>query len=131
VFLRRLTTFPRLAVLVGILFVVNCGGNGDDPNNPSGNPPPISRDWDYAALGDSLAFGVAALQGYVPRYAEFIRTDTQAELRVFNLGVPGCTSSDLLNALRNDASLRNQVMNAEVVTFECFWARETSIFQPC
>lgn len=109
-----------LSVLLGVFLLANCGGGDDQSNTPTTPPaaPQPTLDWDYAALGDSLAFGVAAQQGYVPRYAEFIRADTQANLRVTNLGVPGWTSADLLNALRNNAAIRNTIMNAEVVTFD-------------
>jgi hypothetical protein len=41
--------------------------------------------WDYVALGDSLAAGVGARRGYVPRYAEHLQSDTGARLRVINL----------------------------------------------
>jgi lysophospholipase L1-like esterase len=112
VLLRRLVNLRTVAVLIALIILVNCGGNDND------SPASTALDWDYVALGDSLAFGIAAAQGYVPRYAEFIRLDTQANLRVVNLGVPGWTSSDLLNALRGDANLRSAVMNAEVVTFD-------------
>jgi lysophospholipase L1-like esterase len=75
-------------------------------------------DWDYAALGDSLAFGAVAESGFVPRYADFLRTDANARVTVVNLGIPGWTSANLLNALRTDMALRDRVINAEVVTFE-------------
>lgn len=73
--------------------------------------------WDYVALGDSLAAGVDARRGYVDRYAEHLRSDTGARVRVVNLGVSGQTSSQLLYALRNDSSMRRVIGGAEVVTF--------------
>lgn len=72
---------------------------------------------DYVALGDSLAAGVGAERGYVDRYAEHLRNDTGAEVRVVNLGVSGQTAPQLLEALRNDPSTRRAIRGAEVVTF--------------
>jgi lysophospholipase L1-like esterase len=69
------------------------------------------------ALGDSLAAGVGAERGYVDRYAEHLRDDTGAGVRVINLGVSGQTSPELLNALRNDPSTWEALREAEVVTF--------------
>jgi hypothetical protein len=34
--------------------------------------------WDYVALGHSLAAGVGARRGYVPRYAEHLQRETGA-----------------------------------------------------
>src|ERR671920_1931805 len=73
--------------------------------------------WDYVALGDSLAAGVGAREGYVARYAAHIESDTGARVEVLNLGVSGQTSSELLYALRNDESMRRALSTAEVVTF--------------
>ena len=72
---------------------------------------------DYVALGDSLAAGVGAERGYVDRYAEHLRNDTGAGVRVVNLGVSGQTSSELLEALRKDPATRRALGGAEVVTF--------------
>jgi lysophospholipase L1-like esterase len=72
--------------------------------------------WNYVALGDSLAAGVGAHQGYVARYAKHLRSDTGARLRVINLGQSGQTSSQLLHALRNDPAMREALRGAEVVT---------------
>ena len=69
------------------------------------------------ALGDSLAAGVGAERGYVDRYAAHLRDDTGARVRVSNFGVSGQTSSELLDALRGDESLRRAIEGAEVVTF--------------
>ncbi len=76
-----------------------------------------SASWDYVALGDSLAAGVGARRGYVDRYAEHLRSDTDARIRVVNLGRSGQTSSQLLYALRRDPVMRRAMGRAEVVTF--------------
>jgi lysophospholipase L1-like esterase len=73
--------------------------------------------WDYVALGDSLAAGVGAHRGYVDRYAEHLRNDTGARIRLVNLGQSGQTSPQLLYALRNDSSMRRAISGAEVITF--------------
>ena len=73
--------------------------------------------WDYVALGDSLAVGVGARRGYVDRYAQHLRSDTGARVRVVNLGRSGQTSSQLLHALRNDPAIRRALGGAKVVTF--------------
>ncbi len=65
--------------------------------------------WDYVALGDSLAVGVGARRGYVDRYAEHLRSDTGAQVRVVNLGLSGQTSSQLLSTLGNDPSIDRDV----------------------
>ena len=76
---------------------------------------PVS--WDYVALGDSLAAGVGARRGYVDKYADHLRDDTGARVRVVNLGRSGQTSAQLLYALRNDLLMRRAIGGAEVVTF--------------
>src|ERR687889_706922 len=73
--------------------------------------------WDYVALGDSLAAGVGAREGYVARYAEDVRADAGARVKVTNLGVSGQTSAQLLRVLRSDASARRAISGAEVITF--------------
>ena len=79
--------------------------------------PSDSPAWDYVALGDSLAAGVGARRGYVDRYAEYLRNDTGARVKVVNLGVSGQTSPQLLRVLRNDPSTRRALRGAEVVTY--------------
>lgn len=97
-------------VLFLSLLSAGCGsgttGNGSGPT------------WHYTAMGDSLAAGALAEMGYVPRYATYINTDTGATVETLNLGVPGWTSADLLNALQNDSVFRKQVSGAQVVTWD-------------
>ena len=72
----------------------------------------------YVALGDSLAVGTgASYKGYVDRYADYLRADTSRHVSVVNLGQDGQTSSELLYALRNDASSRQAVSAANIITF--------------
>lgn len=73
--------------------------------------------WQYTALGDSLAVGVFAFQGYVHRYQDYIQTDTGAGVSLRNLGQNGWTSADLLSALRTDGSFRRSVRGSPVVTW--------------
>ena len=76
----------------------------------------VAASWDYVALGDSLAAGMGAERGYVERYADHVRADTGARVRVVNLGVSGQTSAELLGSLREDRSMRGALLGAEVVT---------------
>jgi len=90
--------------------LVGCGSG--TTGNGSGNK------WNYTAMGDSLAAGLIAEMGYVPRYATYINTDTGATVTTLNLGIPGWKSADLLNSLQNDPAFRKQVSDAEVVTWD-------------
>jgi lysophospholipase L1-like esterase len=60
---------------------------------------------------------VGAERGYVDRYAAHLRNETGARVRVSNIGVSGQTSSELLDALREDEPMRRAIVGAEVVTF--------------
>jgi lysophospholipase L1-like esterase len=75
--------------------------------------------WVYTALGDSLAFGALAppFEGYVYRYRADIAADTGARVAVFDLGVPGWTSGDLLDVLRHNDVFRGLVKVSSVVTW--------------
>ena len=78
----------------------------------------VPSNWQYTALGDSLAAGTGDAQGgYVPRYRNHIQTDTGYPVTLIDRGVPGWTSGDLLHALRTDASMRAQIAGSQVVTF--------------
>jgi lysophospholipase L1-like esterase len=74
--------------------------------------------WRYTALGDSLAVGLWAFQGYVPRYRSYLQTDTGATVSLTNLGRNGWTSTDLLNALQSDTAMRKAVHASRVVTWD-------------
>jgi len=69
-------------VLFFLIVPVGCG-SGTTGNNST------APTWQYAALGDSLASGALAQQGYVPRYATYANTDTGSNVTTLNLGKPG------------------------------------------
>jgi lysophospholipase L1-like esterase len=77
-----------------------------------------AQTWQYTALGDSLAAGLNDSQGgYVPRFRNYVQADTGATVNLINRGVSGWTSADLLNALRTDETLRTQIANSQIVTW--------------
>jgi lysophospholipase L1-like esterase len=80
--------------------------------------PGSTTGWKYTALGDSLATGILAFSGYVPRYQRHITADTGVSVSLTNLGQNGWTSADLLNALRTNRKFRSSVKAAQVVTWD-------------
>lgn len=72
----------------------------------------------YTSIGDSIAFGLYAPfnRGFVPRYRDHIRTDTGVTVTLHNLAVPGWTSGQLLDALRNNPYFRLRISQASVIT---------------
>ena len=65
----------------------------------------------YVALGDSLAVGVGATDpargGYVPRFFEFLRTESWTGItRLINLAVSGETSASLISGGQLERALR-------------------------
>jgi len=73
--------------------------------------------WKYTALGDSLATGIFASKGYVPRYRDAVQLDNRVSVSLTNLGQNGWRSSDLLAALQSDSTFRQSVTSAKVVTW--------------
>ena len=74
--------------------------------------------WRYTALGDSLATGILSFRGYVPRYRDYVRSDTGASVTLSNLGQNGWTSAELLNALQSNPDFQYSVAQSEVVTWD-------------
>ena len=110
--------------VVALVLLLGNACSGSEPGGPQRDEKPRRAaagqetvSWDYVALGDSLAVGVGAERGYVDRCAAHLRNDTGARVKVSNFGVSGQTSSELLDALRRDESMRRAIEGAEVVTF--------------
>jgi lysophospholipase L1-like esterase len=102
------------AIFLSVLLLSSLTGCGSGTTGDN----PGAASWDYTALGDSLASGVLAQEGYVPRYASYTNQDTGSNINTINLGVPGWHSGDLLNALQTDPILRNHIANSQVVTWD-------------
>lgn len=70
------------------------------------------------AIGDSIPFGynLENNNNHVSKEAFPALIGEEADLRVRNLGVPGWTSNDLLDALKNDQKYRQAVAHADYVT---------------
>jgi lysophospholipase L1-like esterase len=102
-----------LCALLLTIALASCGSSEPDRTMQAAQPV-----WSYVALGDSLAAGAIAEQGYVPRFANLMAKDTGKQVQVTNFGVPGWQSSDLLNALKTDSRTRSAVENAQVITFD-------------
>jgi lysophospholipase L1-like esterase len=115
-----LITIPLVVLLpFGALLMSGCSANeavedtSEEPTTATGT----LAVWNYVALGDSLAAGTgASYEGYVNRYAGYLKADTGIQAKVINLGQNGLTSPELLDALRNDPSWRRAVGGADVLT---------------
>lgn len=106
----RLRLFVFLALAIALAFSLTQGA--------SEAARPGTTTWDYVALGDSLATGFGAIRGYVPRYKDHIQNDTGVSVKLNNLAQNGWTSSDLLNAIKTDRTMRRAVSGAEVLTWD-------------
>jgi lysophospholipase L1-like esterase len=82
----------------------------------------------YVALGDSLATGYGATEGYVYRYADFLSADTGHKIDVYNLGVNGLTSERLRTEIEDNRSVKDAIGQAKIITIniganDLLWAR--------
>lgn len=93
------------------LLLIACGAGTTGHNA-------VAPTWSYTAMGDSLADGILAQQGYVQRYATYVNTDTGANVNTTNLGVPGWHSGDLLHAIENDTAFRSSLQGSLVITWD-------------
>ncbi|MBN2390576.1 MAG: hypothetical protein JXR84_07630 [Anaerolineae bacterium] len=85
------------------------------PAPPTDTPTPETPEWDYVALGDWPVMGMGDYS-YAPHYAAYIEADMGVKVNLHIAGSPYQTTDQLLEQLRNDQALRDQISEAEVVT---------------
>lgn len=69
------------------------------------------KEWDYVAWGDSTMFAL------VPRYAAILEQDLGVKVRIHNWTAGSQNSSDFLQVLRTNESLRQDIREADALTF--------------
>lgn len=104
-----------LTVMVMVCLAAAACATLPDEAATGGEPPPPVR---YVALGDSLATGAGARQGYAERFAQLLDTSLDEPLVFDNLARDGWTSADLLDAVREDAAFVRALGAADVVTLD-------------
>jgi acyl-CoA thioesterase I len=72
----------------------------------------------YVALGDSLTSGMGGDPSYADFYRRGLQRRTERDVKLTNLGYPGWTSAQLLDALRHDKAFRTAIGEADVVTWD-------------
>jgi lysophospholipase L1-like esterase len=103
--------WPAAVACLCLVLLAGCGNSSGPGSGPT--------NWQYTALGDSLAVGVLDSQGgYVRRYDAYISTDTGVTVSLTNLSVNGAHSGDLLNSLRNDPNFRSHISSSQVVRWD-------------
>ncbi|OCA85923.1 hypothetical protein A8F94_13825 [Bacillus sp. FJAT-27225] len=87
---------------------------------------PVKQDFDYVALGDSLAAGQTPYRELKDGYADFLAdrfAQSQYNIELDNFGVSGYRTTNILIELTNPAnqkyaSLRESIKEAELVTID-------------
>jgi lysophospholipase L1-like esterase len=77
------------------------------------------RTWRLVALGDSIPFGgryCGDCTPYPTLLARSLRTQSGHPVSVRNLGVPGLTTAQLVDRVRNDGTVRAALRTADIVT---------------
>lgn len=116
---RAFRQAPLAAVLL-LAVVSACGGEADSAGGGEAQRPSIEAPpgpLDYVALGDSLPTTEGgASRAYPSYYTDIAEKTLGREVRLINRAVPGATSEDLLVSLRNSASVRSDLEQAEIIT---------------
>jgi lysophospholipase L1-like esterase len=117
-----------VVALVLCLVAIGCSSPATDAAPTPPSMPPISEPsvateparpvLRYVALGDSLASGMGGEASYADFYARGLQRQTVTPVELTNLGRPGWTSAQLLEALRTSAMFRTAVTQADIITWD-------------
>ncbi|MEN3339103.1 MAG: hypothetical protein V7647_2779 [Acidobacteriota bacterium] len=97
----------KFAAFTGAVLLMSYAGGGR-----------AAEQWNYTALGDSLATGYLAQQGYVSVFEGYLQADNMVGVTLYNLAQNGSTSGRLLNSLRTDSVFRSAVLQSSVITWD-------------
>jgi hypothetical protein len=120
---RKMMRRQHLSQMIGItlvaLLVVACSTTQPSPTAtlvPTTTPVPTpiegAAKWDYVALGESMNFGM------ISRYKEMLEQDLGVSVELHDWALANDHSSSLLERLRTNEQLRQDLREAEVVTFQ-------------
>ena len=85
------------------------------PAPPTATSTAETPEWEYVALGDRPVM-IYGDYSYAPHYAAFIEEDLGVKVNLHIVGSDLLTTEQLLDKLRNDEKLREQISEADVVT---------------
>lgn len=76
--------------------------------------------FDLVGLGDSISFGynLGANNNQPSIYAFPYLIGEEADLKVRDLGIPGWTTTDLLNTLKSDPYFRQSIKHSRIITLD-------------
>jgi lysophospholipase L1-like esterase len=108
----------RFSGLIFVLVLLMIFSNTVIVSAKSAFPEPVR----YVALGDSIAYGLGVeeptKEGYVYLYHDWLEEKFDKKIKLTNLGVPGWTSTDLLDKLKNNEEFRKAVRKADIITLD-------------
>jgi lysophospholipase L1-like esterase len=101
-----------VVVAAAIMTLPGCGTASIHSGNSSGSSLHL------VALGDSISTDTECpgCKTFADLYGQAIARRTGTPVQVENLSVPGATSADLLNLVKNDAATRAAVSQADILT---------------
>lgn len=118
---------PQTCILPGGVLCFPSNSPTPSQTPPPGQPPqnctlfglicPPGNRLIYTALGDSIAVGLVAIEGYVNQYEDFIENDNNVSVDSQNRAQSGATSQDLRISLQQNASLRQDLSEANFITW--------------
>jgi lysophospholipase L1-like esterase len=114
--LRQILLYLSSPIFVVLL--AGCGGQTDTTVTPPIRTAPTviaergDEEWDYVALGDSITWGMP------DRYAAMMEQDLGVTVIVHGKTVANDLTSRLLERLRTDTRLRQDLREAEVITLQ-------------
>lgn len=83
---------------------------------PTGCKPPAQQ-LSYVSFGDSLAVGLSAVRGYVPRYEQLLEQNRSIPIQRRNFGRSGSTSGELARDVVHNTTMRQALLSADIVSW--------------